>query len=468
MFRHLLGHFVDIIEELFKQEEIWFLLFVILLGGALVVALPGGILIRVLVLLLPFLLFLIIFPAFRSIWLFWRQELYKKIHFKTVLLELIIPRELQKSSQSMEQVLAALHSLRNLPSNFGEKYFDGEVTRWFSLEIVSFGGEVHFYVRIYHKQRNLVESAFFSYYPDIEIVEVDDYVDKFPASVPEMYGRGMDLWGSEMVLAREDLYPIKTYPAFERQEKEEEKLIDPISTFLEVLSKLKEEEVVGIQILIAPTGNEWVNKWDGMLNRLKEPKTQKGTKTGAEGQVESFAKFIARSPGETEILEAVENNLSKSAFETLIRFIYLSPKSIFYDSFARRGLAGAFNQYSALNLNFFRQNWPISTRALIWNWPHLFPKWRNEYRKQRVLYNFIRREMPPETRLGRLVLAYLMNWNFASRRFVMNIEGLATLFHPPTSIVLTEPHIKHLESRRKGPPSGLAIFGEEGEIEKFR
>ena len=471
MFRHLLGHLFDIIEELFKQEEIWFLLFIVLLGGVLVVALPisavGG-LTRIFVLLWPFLLFLILFPLFRSLWLFWRQELYKKVHFKTILLELIIPRELQKSSQSMEQVLSSLHSLRNLPGNFGEKYWQGEVTRWFGLEMVSFGGEIHFYIRVYYKQRNLVESAFFSYYPDIEIVEVDDYVSKFPTSVSEMYARGVDLWGSEMILAREDMYPIKTYPAFERQEKEEEKLLDPISTFLEVLSKLKEEEIVGIQLLIAPTGNEWINKWDKSVNKLKEPITRKEIKTTAEGQVESFAKFIARSPGETEILEAVENNLSKPAFDTLIRFIYLSPKSVFYDSFARRGLTGAFNQYSALNLNFFSQNYPISTRALVWHWPHLFPKWRNEYRKQRVLHNFIRREVPPETRLGRFMIAYLMNWNFASHRFVMNIEGLATIFHPPTSIVLTEPHIKHLESRRKGPPAGLAIFGEEGEIEKFK
>jgi len=34
-------------------------------------------------------------------------------------------------------------------------------------------------------------------------------------------------------------------------------------------------------------------------------------------------------------------------------------------------------------------------------------------------------------------------------------------------VVVTEPHIRHLESRRAGPPAGLSIFGEEKEIEKF-
>jgi hypothetical protein len=50
----------------------------------------------------------------------------------------------------------------------------------------------------------------------------------------------------------------------------------------------------------------------------------------------------------------------------------------------------------------------------------------------------------------------------------MNVEGLATLFHPPTSVVLTAPHIRRVESRKTGPPAGLAIFGEEGEIEKYK
>ena len=50
----------------------------------------------------------------------------------------------------------------------------------------------------------------------------------------------------------------------------------------------------------------------------------------------------------------------------------------------------------------------------------------------------------------------------------MNTKCLATLYHIPTSVVLTEPHLKHLESKRAGPPSGLAIFGEEEELEKYK
>ncbi|HXF44129.1 MAG TPA: hypothetical protein VNK70_01560 [Candidatus Paceibacterota bacterium] len=460
MLKNLFGHILDIIEELFKQEEIWVFLFLVFLGGALVIILPVRYIIW---LLTPFVVFAVLWPLTRSTWLFWRQAMFKK-NIDFVLLELKIPRQIKKTPEAMEQVLAAMASLRNAPGDIREKYIDGEVTRWFSLEIVSFGGEIHFYVMVYKKLVNLLESAFFSYYPDIEVVEVEDYVKQMPQDLVELYRRDWDIWATEMILTREDAYPIKTYPHFEAEL--EERQNDPMSTFLEVLSKVKPGEFVGIQILIAPAGSEWRKKWEGLLENMKEPKMKEIT-SGAD-QMQSFAKMIARSPVETDVLEEVEKNLSKPAFDTLIRFIYTAPNNIFYESFARRGLVGAFNQYSTLHMNGFRQNIKMSTRTLIWYWPHLFPKWRNEYKKQRILYNYLNREVPPETWMGRLITSHPLNWNFISKRFQMNIEGLATIFHPPSSIVLTEPHIRHLESRRMGPPAGLPIFGEEDDVEKYK
>lgn len=470
MLRDLLQHLVGFVEDLFKQEEIWIFVFLMSLGGVLLLILPPLDVLKFIKSLWWLWLFLVLLPLFESLWLFWRQEVFKRYELKYTLLELKIPREVHKTPQAMEQVLRAMYSLRNAPGDIREKYWDGEVTAWFALEMVSFGGEVHFYVRVQKKHRNLVEAAFFSYYTDIEIVEVEDYIDKLPKDVPEMYGRGLELWGSEMELVREDAYPIKTYPNFEKESVTEktEMGLDPMSTFLEILGKLKREEVVGIQILIAPAAPDWARKWDKFVEKLQTP----ATITVAAGETEEGSHGrqipIARTPVQTDILEAVENNLSKPAFDTLIRFIYLSPKEIFYDSFARRGLVGAFNQYSLLNLNSFIQNYKMSTRTGIWNWPHLFPKWRNEYRKQRILWNYRRREVPPETWMGRLLTSYPLNWNFASKRFQMNVEGIATLFHPPTAVVLTAPHIKRVESRKIGPPAGLAIFGEEEELEEYK
>jgi len=412
-----------------------------------------------------FILGIILFAIFRAGWLHWRREIFKN-EIDWMIMEIKIPREIRKSPKAMEQVLASIHSLRNSPSNFGEFYFDGEVTRWYSLEMVSFSGEAHLYIRFYRKQRNLVEAAFFSYYPDIELIETDDYIDRMPETISEMYSQGYDLWGAEMVLVKSPAYPIKMYSEFESTE--EEKEFDPVSTFLEVLGKVKKEEIVGIQIIITPMDNGWRKQFEGEIDHLKDSSTKKSTSTTESGEIKEFTRSLMRTPGETKILEAVEDNLSKPAFETTIRFIYLSPKTSFYDSFARRGLSGAFNQYSALHLNSIRQNYPTGTRTGIFYYPFIFPRLRNEYRKQRLLRNYRHRETPPEGFIGRFITSRFLNWNFATRANPMNIEAVATLYHPPSHFVLTAPHIKRLESRRGGPPAGLAIFGDEDNIERFK
>ena len=157
---------------------------------------------------------IILWPLFESTWLFWRQELFKH-SMNFILLELRIPREVRKSPKAMEQVLMTVHGLRNAPGNLREKWWDGEVTRWYSLEVVSMGGEVHFYIRTWEKQKAIIEAAFFSYYPDVEIVQVDDYINSLPANVGEVNKSGYDLWGTELLLAREEAYPIKSYLDFE-------------------------------------------------------------------------------------------------------------------------------------------------------------------------------------------------------------------------------------------------------------
>ena len=142
--------------------------------------------------------FLILRPMVTSSWLFWRNESFKKKQ-KNILLEIRIPRLVKESPRAMEQVMASLHSLRNVASDLGERWKDGEVTRWFSLEMVSFGGEIHFYIRVVKKQRNLVEAAFYAYYPDVELEEVDDYIETaIPVDMQEVYRQGYDFWGTQI------------------------------------------------------------------------------------------------------------------------------------------------------------------------------------------------------------------------------------------------------------------------------
>jgi len=403
---------------------------------------------------------IILFVLARSTWVFWRQEVYKG-RLEWSFLELRVPREMQRDPKAMVQVLSHINTLRNAANTPEERYWDGEVTNWFTFEMVSFGGEIHLFLRIPTKRKNIVEASFFSHYPDVEIVEVPDYTDRLPATVDELYADGMQMWAGEMVLNRDDAYPILSYESF--QNKEEERELDPISVFLEILGKLTPGEFVGIQFNAIPADPKWKKKWEGLIEKLRNPTTRQ--EVNKEG--ETYTKFIMRSPGETDILEAVEDNLSQPAFHVLTRFIYMAPNESYSEGFARRGIAGAFNQYSSLHLNSFKHNYAVWTRTMIWYFPVVFPKLRLELRKQRMLQKYRVRAVPQETFMGKLLTSHLLNWNFASRTSTLSLKSLATLFHPPTQGVLLAPYIKRVESKRVAPPAGVAIFGEEEDIARF-
>lgn len=463
MIKDAIGQILEFLSDFFKKEEVWILLLFVGLGVWVVVALFDAvkvILLNFLLYVWPIVLFFALFSAFESLWLFVRQERFKRKD-EFVFLELKIPREVKKSPQGMEEVLVAMHALRNSPGTFKEKYLDGEITRWFSLEIVSLGGEVRFFTRVNAKHRNVVEAAFYSYYPDLEIREADDYIAELPKDAEELRARRMKLWGTEMVLAKEAAYPIKTYEHFENIA--EEKQFDPIATFLEILSKVPKGETVGIQILAAPAAPDWHEEFDDFLDELKKPKTITVEEEGASREM-----TVARSPGHTDVLKAVEENLSKPAFSTLIRILYLAPEETFVKGPPAHGALGAFNQFVALDMNSLKPNKKVTTKTDVWAKPYLAPKTRLSYREERMLRNYRMREVPPETWMGKLVTSFFFNWNFGSNRFFMTTKEIATLFHPPTAVVLTAPHVKRAESRRAGPPAGLAIFGGEEEIEKYK
>lgn len=462
MIKETFEHVIDFLAELFKKEEVWFLLLLVGFGVWVIYAFFDtlwAILLNFFLYAWPIILFFVLFDAFRSLWLFVRQERFKRSD-EFVLLEVRIPREVRKSPQAMEEVLVAFHSMRNAPGTFKEKYLDGEITRWVSLELVSFGGEVRFFVRASVKQRSMVEAALYSYYPDLEVLEVEDYVGLFPKDRSEIVERRLKVWGTEMVLAREAAYPIKTYDKFEHIA--EEKQFDPISTFLEVMGKVPKGEVVGMQILIAPAPSEWKEEFEDLVEELKTPQTIALEEEEATKEV-----TVARSPGHTEVLKAVEENLSKPAFHTIIRLIHLRPDDAAVKGPPAWGALGAFNQFSALDLNSFKPNKKVTTKTDPWVWPYLFPNRRLVYREQRVLWNYRLREMPPETWMGKIVTSFVYHWNFGSERILLTTKSLATLFHPPTAVVLTAPHVRRTESRRAGPPAGLAIFGEEEELSRF-
>lgn len=412
-----------------------------------------------------FWLWVVLLPIFRDAYLYWKQEEFRRSQ-KYTIFEILVPREIEKGPRAMDQVFQAIHALTNYAGDFEEWYLDGELPRPFTFEIVSFGGETHFYVRGYHKIKGLIQSAFISHYPDVEVVEAEDYMSQLPKSLEELESKNYDVYATELVLKREPIFPTRTYLDFETMD--EALQIDPIGAILEVMGKLKKDEFIGIQINcygflgsanMASPGSDWWKEHEDIIEKLRET-SEYNIETGV-------WKYDVRSKRETQVIEAVEKNIAMPAFNSIVRLMYFSPRGVFYDSFPRRGIIGAFNQYAAEDLNRFQQNFDMMTLTKILFFPYIFPRYRNIIKKKRIMRYYRERTIPQPTWTGRLFRNHLFGWDH-SRFTILTSTVLATLFHPPTKVVLTAPHIRRSESRKAGPSSGLPIYGEEKSLEKFQ
>ncbi len=467
------GEASGVLKDVFQEGWLYIGILILGLGFGVYVLAPNPDLLRVYVkeflgLVWPIFLAWILFGIWLSTWVHWRQEIFTKVSTRHKMLEIHIPREIMKSPRVMEQVLASIHGMRNIAGNFREHYIEGEVTRWITLEMVSFGGEVHFYVRFPWRYIDIIKNAFVASYPDLEFEEVEDYArTKIPQSVEELYKKDYDMWGAEMRLRKVGAYPIRRFKDFEQPAEERE--YDTMSAFLELLGNVKKGEFLGIQFQIAALDATWRDKYKPLIEKLRRPKVAPDTYIDpATGEEISYKPVSLRTPGETDTLQAIEDNLLKPAFHTLIRFVYFSPKQLFHDTFPRRGIIGTFNQFNTVSWNGFVQNFKVATRVQFWFFPYLFPGLRAELRKQRILYNYRHREMPPETFMGKLIISSPFDFGWKSKIFEMNTECLATLFHPPSHFVLTTPHTKRIESRKMAPQAALPIYGSDEDIEKFQ
>jgi len=94
----------------------------------------------------------------RIAWVLWvhyvQQDFISGIDF--VLLEIVPPRDVLRSPKAME--LFFTNALYHWSMKGGrEEWWQGAVWFWFSLEIVSIDGQVHFYIRTPKKFKKMVQ-----------------------------------------------------------------------------------------------------------------------------------------------------------------------------------------------------------------------------------------------------------------------------------------------------------------------
>ncbi len=386
---------------------------------------------------LPFTMFLLFYEA-------WLDYVHAKFRRKQgrVTLEIKLPQEIFKSPEAMERVLVQMHQT-NSADNYVQTYIDGKHPPVYSLELVSRGGDVRFYINTPRaKFKNIIETQLYANYPGIEIHELDiDYTAEIPWDT-NTYSYMAFHYG----LKKADAYPIKTYIEFglDKMPKEEEK-VDPIATMIELLGSIGPDENIWIQILIE--ANRAVSFKDGSLSKHTDWKDP--AKMEIKKIIESAVKRAgAETTGnvmqlltdtEKDTIKAIERSLGKNAFNTAIRGMYLGKKEKYLPGERIGAMNTSWKSYDDLNRNAIGPRWRTD-----FDWP-----WWQDPKGKRVVH-YKKEE-----------LDYYKRRKYEHRSEsdtpkVMTTEELATIFHFPGKVVTT-PTLARIPSKRSEAPSNLPI-----------
>ena len=404
---------------------------------------------------------IVLWPIFELAWINYIQEKYFR-KMKWDLLEIKISKEIEKRPKTMEEFFSGIYSTYDVViDTLYDVYLAGMIDMWLSFEIVSKEGDISFYIRTPKFSREMIESQVYAQYPDAEIKEVDDYVTDIPDNIPS---KDYELWGTDMTLLKEDAYPLRTYKEFEDMASGE--FIDPISNIIEGVSKLNKGEQIWIQILVRAAGNSWkedanslvfklIGRKDGEKKKssnplsividelvdlarytilgafsVQEPK-EKSEKEKSKEE-EAISLMLHLSPGEKNIVTAIDESTKRPGFETDIRWIYLAKRDVFNKIKGNAIVFSYFTQFGSQDLNALVPNSKTKTSAY-----YFLTEIRKAIRKRKILRKYKRRE-------------------FDEKGFVLNTEELATIFHFPTFEVRA-PVAPRIEAKKGKPPTGLPV-----------
>ncbi|MBI5139620.1 hypothetical protein HZA26_03350 [Candidatus Nomurabacteria bacterium] len=417
---------------------------------------------------LPFISVAILGYIAFKMWLHYiQQDFISGIDF--VLLEIVPPREVLRNPKAME--LFITNALYHWSLKGGmEEYWQGAVWFWFSLELVSIDGQVHFYIRTPTRVRGLIETQMYAQYPQAQVKEVDDYT----LAVDEISEKSAWMgWGCEFGLLKPEAFSIKTYVDFglDKDPKEEYK-VDPISPVIELFGSLKKGEQMWMQIVVTPSkksyhthgtwfgSHDWIRESELQMKKLLKDYTAvkgKGQTLGTDARVEIRTPDFLKKP-----LESITRKTSKLGFDTGIRVMYMAKKEVF-DMSSRRNLRLIFRQYTTPDANGL--NRINSTQADAYN--TIFPLSKKSVMAlaNRMLHDYRERDFFHPPMRHHLFSTHTIPWPFSPlffmaykhhQTYVLNTEELATIWHFPGQI-LQVPSLERIESKDATPPPNLPI-----------
>lgn len=382
---------------------------------------------------LPYLTFKVFFTK-------WMEMVGQKFRINSgrTIYEIKLPPDVFKSPEAMEFVFTQILNKAS-PDNLMETYLDGKRPPIYTFELVSKGGDVHFYATIPNKFKFGFTDNMYAQYPGVEITQLDiDYAAELPHDLGKWSFMSFHFNKKE-----KGIFPIKTYIDYgmDKLPKEEEK-VDPMTPMLEMLAGIKPQQQVWVQFLIsAHRSSNFKNgqlhahgTWEAdVKDKINE---MMGRDQDKKAEIE-FEGMVKLTTGERDTIEAMERNMGKVAFEFACRVVYISSKEIDYDGGLYSRIIRALAQTEVVGRNGIGM------------------KWRTDFN-----YNFISdpfykiRPMLKRAELHEYKLRKLYGKGGGMSWEIMTAEEMATIFHLPGKVALT-PTLNRVPSTRGEAPSNL-------------
>ena len=340
---------------------------------------------------------------------------------ENIVLEIKLPDRVEQSPQAMELFLNTLHITSN-ESTFIAKYLNGSVRPDWSLELISDGGIVRFFIRARKMYKDILINRFNAFYPDADIQEVEDYAYQITYNSEEF-----TLFGMEFALTKDDAYPIKTYIDYDLERKDRDDqgdIADPLTHALDFLGSVQEGQRIWLQIMIKGLKGDHLK--DDAKKVIKEI-------LGKEKPDQDRVDRGHMTVSEERLINAIQRSVAKPAFEVGMRALYIPPANGFNVA-NLQGMIMMFKPFGDENLNGFKPagRWHIRYDFPWQNFLGKFKEWDRE-----KVFTFYR---------GRDYFYH----PYKQKHFVLTTEELATIFHLPYGQVRI-PHRTHA-----GPKKGVA------------
>lgn len=371
-----------------------------------------------------------------------RAKYYNSLEW--TLLEITPSPDSVKSPAAMELFLLALYQTSG-ESTWIDRWVKGKVRTWFTLEIVSLEGRIHFYLNCETKMKKYIESQIYAQYPGSGIREVEDYAAKFNTE-------GYDVMCAELELTKPDPYPIKTYLDYQLdKEQEEEYKIDPITPMLEFLNTVPANNYICMQIIVRAHKAEDLDKnklfpsFSKKVDNWKETAKEEIKKIKADSFMEfdegdRKRKQNVQTDQQKRAIIALERSVTKYAFDTGIRLLNIGKKGSFSNMYGL--MLGMVKQYNSMDLNGFK---PRMGTSFDYPWQDPFGS-KLKKMKAEMLEAYQMRDYFWKSDYKKKTRPY----------FILNTEELATMYHFPGMVAQT-PSLERVDSRKVTPPDNLPI-----------